>query len=213
MDALLIIDVQNDFMPGGALPVPRGDEILPLVNALSRRFELVVATQDWHPPDHGSFASSHPGKRPGDRIVLHGLPQGLWPPHCVQHTAGAALHADLDTSRVARVVRKGTDPAIDSYSGFWDNGRRRSTGLAEVLRQAGVDTVWIAGLATDYCVLWTALDARREGFLTRVLTDACRGIDLEPGDVTRALEQMRAAGVRLVGSHELLAHDHGVAAP
>lgn len=197
LETLIIVDVQHDFLPGGALPVPEGDQVIPAINQLQKQFELVVATQDWHPAGHGSFASSHPGKRPGEVIELHGLPQVLWPDHCVQGTFGAELARGLDTARIARVFQKGTDPAVDSYSGFFDNGHRHDTGLADYLRQQGVQVVHVAGLATDYCVKYTALDAARLGFETHLLLPACRGVNLRPGDVERAVEEMRAAGVQV----------------
>ncbi|MCX8157868.1 MAG: bifunctional nicotinamidase/pyrazinamidase [Verrucomicrobiae bacterium] len=196
--ALIIVDVQHDFLPGGALPVPEGDQVIPVINQLQPRFELVVATQDWHPPGHGSFASSHPGRRPGEVITLHGLPQVLWPDHCVQGSYGAELARGLETTRIARIFQKGTDPAVDSYSGFFDNGHRHDTGMADYLRQQGVRVVHVAGLATDYCVKYTALDAVRLGFETHLLLPACRGVNLQPGDVERAVEEMRAAGVRIL---------------
>ncbi len=152
MKTLILIDIQNDFLPGGALAVPSGDHVIPVINRLQPQFELVVATQDWHPPDHGSFAANHPGRQVGDVIDLDGLQQILWPVHCVQNTHGAELAADLNTARVAKVFRKGTDSRIDSYSGFFDNGHRKTTGLGEFLKQQAVDEVYIAGLATDYCV-------------------------------------------------------------
>ena len=204
MKALILVDIQNDFLPTGALPVPRGDEVVPLANHLSPRFELVVATQDWHPRDHGSFASNHPGKKPGDVIDLHGLRQVLWPDHCVQNTGGALFAPELDMRRVARVFQKGTDPAIDSYSGFFDNGHRRSTGLGEYLRETGVKEVFVLGLATDYCVNFTALDAvQRFGLRTTLIEDASRGINLRPGDVAAAVEGMRKVGVRVIRSGEI----------
>ncbi|GIX49990.1 MAG: nicotinamidase [Limisphaera sp.] len=204
MRCLLLVDLQNDFLPGGALPVPEGDAVIPVVNRLQPHFDLVVATQDWHPPDHGSFAANHPGHKVGDVVDLDGLPQILWPVHCVQFTRGAEFAPALDTRRIAHVVRKGTDPRIDSYSGFFDNGKRRSTGLADFLRQQGVRELYVAGLATDYCVKATALDAVQLGFPTWLISDACRGVNLQPGDVDRALEEMARAGVRLVRSDELV---------
>ena len=164
MKALIIGDVQNDFCPGGALPVPGGDQVVEVINRMQPKFELVVAIQDWHPADHGSFAANHPGRSPGEQIELAGLPQILWPVHCVQGTPGAELHPGLDRSRIARVFRKGTDPSVDSYSGFFDNGRRSSTGLGEYLKDQGVTDVYICGLATDYCVKATAMDAANLGF-------------------------------------------------
>lgn len=204
MRALILVDLQNDFLPGGALAVPGGDEVLPLANRLQERFEHVVATRDWHPLDHGSFAANHPGRQPGEIIDLEGLPQVLWPVHCVQHTHGAELAAELNADRIARVFFKGTDPGIDSYSGFFDNGHRRSTGLAEHLRERGVQEVYVLGLATDYCVKFTALDARQLGFHTWLVVDVCRGVDLRAGDVDRAIDEMRAAGVAIITSNDLL---------
>jgi nicotinamidase/pyrazinamidase len=196
--ALILVDIQNDFVPGGALAVPRGDEVVPVANRVQPRFELVVATQDWHPPGHGSFASRHPGHRPGDVIDLAGLRQVLWPDHCVQGSPGADFVPGLDMNRVEAIFRKGTDPGIDSYSGFFDNGHRRSTGLGDYLKGRGVNELYVLGLATDYCVKFTALDARRLGFRTFVVEDGSRGVEREPGDVERALAEMRAAGIELV---------------
>lgn len=204
MDALILVDIQNDFLPGGALAVPHGDEIVPIANTLAARAPLVVATQDWHPAGHGSFASNHAGKKPGEVIELNGLPQVLWPDHCVQGTRGADFAPGLDKSRIAAVFPKGEDPSIDSYSGFFDNGRRRATGLATWLRLRGVDRVVIAGLATDYCVAATALDAVAEGFSVVVAPDAVRGVELKPGDTARALDSMRRAGIQTRESHEIV---------
>ncbi len=201
--ALLVVDVQNDFLPGGALPVPEGDAVIAPINRLMPLFEEVVASRDWHPPNHGSFASQHPGHRVGDVIELNGLPQVLWPDHCVQGTAGADYAPGLNTDAVTHEVLKGTDPGIDSYSAFFDNGHRRSTGLDDYLRRHGIDTVFVTGLATDYCVKATALDAARLGYRTYLVEDACRGVDLHPGDVQRAIEEMRAAGVRVVRSEDV----------
>ncbi len=203
MKALIVVDVQNDFLPGGALGVPGGDEVIGVINRIAGRFELVVATQDWHPPDHGSFADNHPGRRVGEVIDLNGLQQVLWPVHCVAGTPGAALAAALDASRVEKVFHKGTDAGIDSYSAMYDNAHRRSTGLAEFLHGRGVTDAYIAGLATDYCVKFTALDAVGEGFEVFVVADACRGVDLQPGDVARAVEEMKSAGVRVLTSADL----------
>lgn len=203
MDALLVVDVQNDFAPWGALPVPRGDEVVPVANRLIPQFELVVATKDWHPPDHGSFASQHPGRKPFDVIDLAGLEQILWPDHCVQGTPGAEFIAGLQTDSIDRVFYKGIDRQVDSYSGFFDNARRRSTGLDRYLAERSVDRIFIAGLATDYCVKFTALDARSLGLDTHVVLDGCRGIDAQPGDVDAALDEMRRAGVQIVRSDDL----------
>jgi len=199
-EALILIDLQYDFMPGGALPVAEGDKVVPVANRIAKHFGLVVATQDWHPANHGSFASQHPGKKPGEVIDLNGLQQVLWPDHCVQGSKGAEFHRDLDRSRIARVFQKGVDPEIDSYSGFYDNGHRRGTGLAEYLRSRGVTDVTICGLATDYCVKYSVLDALRLGFKATVVEDACRGVNLEPHDSENALAEMRAAGARIVDS-------------
>jgi nicotinamidase/pyrazinamidase len=202
--ALILVDIQNDFIPGGALAVPEGDRVVPIANRVQGAFDLVVATQDWHPANHGSFASQHPGKKPGDVIDLNGIAQVLWPDHCVQGSKGAEFHPRLDTSRFAKIFQKGVDPEIDSYSGFFDNGHRRGTGLAEYLRSRGVTDVYIAGLATDYCVKFTSLDARTLGLNVFVLEDGCRGVNLQPGDSATALDQMRAAGVNVVTSDDLV---------
>ncbi len=201
--ALILVDIQKDFCPGGALAVPEGDQVVPVANRLVQAFELVVATQDWHPPGHLSFAANHPGRSPGEVIELEGLQQVLWPVHCVQETPGAAFHPDLDLRRVAHVVRKGTHPRFDSYSGFFDNGRRRATELEAFLRAQRVEQLFICGLATDYCVKFTALDAAGLGCRTFVVEDACRGVELKPGDVQRALEEMRSRGVEITHSSKL----------
>lgn len=200
--ALILVDLQNDFCPGGALAVSRGHETIAVANRLAPHFELVVATQDWHPADHGSFAANHAGAEPYQVIDLHGLPQVLWPVHCVQDSAGARFHDELVVTP-ARVFPKGTDPTVDSYSGFWDNGRRRSTGLAGWLREQGVRSVYVMGLATDYCVKFTALDAAAEGFATYLIEDGCRAVELHPGDSDRAIDEVRAAGGVVVTSTQL----------
>ncbi len=205
MKALVLVDIQNDFMPGGALPVPGGDAVVPIANRMAARAPLVVATQDWHPPDHGSFASNHPGRKPYDVTELNGLEQILWPDHCVQDTRGAAFVKGLETSAIERVFRKGTDPRIDSYSGFFDNGHRKATGLGDFLRDRGIDEVYVAGVATDYCVKFTALDARELGLRTVLVEDGCRGVDVNEGDVSRAIAEMRRAGVTLMRSTDLSA--------
>ena len=198
MTCLLLVDLQNDFMPGGALEVPRGNEVIGTANRLAEGFDHVVASQDWHPSDHGSFASQHPGRAPGEVIDLAGTEQVLWPDHCVQGSFGAEFHEELDHSQVDAVFRKGTDPRIDSYSAFFDNARRRSTGLAEHLAARGVEELWLLGLASDYCVKFSALDAVSVGLRTLVVEEGCRGIDLSPGDVARAWDEMRSAGVQIV---------------
>jgi len=204
MNALIVVDLQNDFLPGGALAVPGGDEVIPLANELQRRFDVVLATQDWHPPDHGSFAANHPGKKPGDRIMLDGIEQILWPVHCVQNTHGSEFAPSFDTTRIDYVFHKGIDPSIDSYSTFFDNAHRRSTGLADYLKDRAIKDIYLLGLALDYCVKYSALDARQLGLNTHVVLDGCRGIDLQPGDVDLALKEMKAAGAGIVQSGELL---------
>jgi nicotinamidase/pyrazinamidase len=198
MQALILVDLQYDFMPGGALAVPGGHEVIEVANHWMDEYELVVATQDWHPPEHQSFASQHPDREIGDLIELNGLEQVLWPEHCIQGTTGAELHAELNQQQLHAVIQKGTDARIDSYSGFFDNGHQQSTELGDYLRQHQIDTVTIMGLATDYCVKYTALDAIRLGLQTRVVTQGCRGVELETGDIRRALEEMQAAGVVLI---------------
>ena len=200
MKALILVDLQNDFLPAGALPVPDGDQVIPLANQIQQRFDIIVATQDWHPPDHSSFAANHLGKVPGDVIDLNGLQQTLWPVHCVQNTLGSAFAPHLNISRVRKVFRKGTDEEIDSYSGFFDNGHRKSTGLDLYLKQSGVTETYVLGLATDYCVKFTALDAQDLGFDTYLLADACRGVDPQSGDVAAALRDMSTAGVHIITS-------------
>lgn len=204
MRALVLVDIQNDFLPGGALAVPEGDAVIPVANALMPKFELVIATQDWHPPDHASFAANHPGRAVGEVIDLGGLPQVLWPVHCVQETAGADFAPDLDRSHISEIIRKGTDPAIDSYSGFFDNGHRKATGLASLLKSRKVTDLCILGLATDYCVKFTAIDARRLNFNVHLVADGCRGVNLKPDDSAKAIEEMQRAGVRVVYGRELM---------
>lgn len=177
MRTLIIVDIQYDFLPGGALAVPAGDEIIPIINQLQPSFDLVVATQDWHPAGHGSFASAHPGHQAFDQIQLAGLDQVLWPDHCVQGTFGADISLKLNTAQVEAVFRKGTDPNIDSYSGFYDNGKRKQTGLAGYLRERGTTHVAVCGLAADYCVYFTAMDALAAGFATSIVSEAVRAID------------------------------------
>jgi nicotinamidase/pyrazinamidase len=204
MKALILVDLQNDFLPGGALAVPDGDKVVPIVNKLQAVFPIVVATQDWHPANHGSFAASHPRKNVFEQIELNGLPQTLWPVHCVQNMKGAELAAALSRERIAKVFPKGTDAGIDSYSGLFDNGHRKSTGLGEWLKAQRVTEVFVCGLATDYCVKFTALDTLKMGFRTHFIEDASRGVNLHPDDVKNAVEEMKRAGVVLVQSEELL---------
>ena len=193
-DALVVIDVQYDFCPGGALAVPEGDEVVPVVNRLAEAFDAVAATQDWHPPGHRSFASSRPGARPFDAVDMPWGPQTLWPDHCVQGARGAALHEGLALPNAAVIVRKGFRPEVDSYSAFMENDRTTPTGLAGYFRERGLKRLWFCGLALDFCVAWSALDARRLGFQATVVEDACRAIDLD-GSRADALRRLRDAGV------------------
>ncbi len=195
-EILIVTDPQLDFCPGGALAVPRGDEIVPAVNRLARRFRHVIVTQDWHPPGHTSFVSAHPGRSPFETIALDYGPQTLWPDHCVQGTPGAAFHADLDIPHAELILRKGYHAAINSYSAFRENDRKTPTGLVGYLRERGFDRVTICGLATDFCVFFSAIDAREAGFETVVVLEASRAIDID-GSLARALAAMRAAGVEL----------------
>ncbi len=203
MRALIVVDLQNDFMPGGALGVTDGDAVVAIANRLMPLFECVVATQDWHPAKHGSFAAQHPGRNPGEQIELDGLQQVLWPTHCVQRSDGAAFHRQLDVAAIGRVFTKGEDPRVDSYSGFFDNGRRRATGLDDYLRSVGADEVYVLGLATDYCVKFTALDAQSLGFRTKLIADGCRAVNLRPEDGAAAINEMIAAGIELVASTQI----------
>jgi nicotinamidase/pyrazinamidase len=205
MDALLVVDVQNDFLPGGALPVTDGDQVIPVINRIMQKhkFDLILATQDWHPANHGSFAANHPNKVPGEIVDLNGITQVLWPIHCVHGTPGADFSSKLRSDLFNKIFRKGTDPGIDSYSGFFDNGRRRSTGLDDYLRDRNVDRLFVCGLATDYCVKFTALDGVRAGFQTTLIVDACRGVDIRAGDSAAAVNEMRAAGVSIAESAEI----------
>ena len=197
-DVLVIVDVQNDFCPGGALAVPQGDEIVPVVNQLAGQFAHVVLTQDWHPRGHASFASSHTGKQPFETIDLSYGEQILWPDHCVQGTRGAAFHPALDVSRAELVLRKGSRTAIDSYSAFFENDHRTPTGLSGYLEERRFEHITLCGLATDFCVLYSAIDGRQAGFEVTVVTAACRSIDID-GSLDRAMRSMNEAGVTLLG--------------
>jgi nicotinamidase/pyrazinamidase len=201
-DVLLVIDVQNSFVSGGSLAVPSGEELVPLINALARRFKHVVLTQDWHPPGHISFASSHPGTKPSEVIDLPYGKQVLWPDHCVQGTDGAKLHPKLDIPHAQLIIRKGFHQDVDSYSAFLEADRKTTTGLAGYLRECGLTRVFCAGLATDFCVAWSALDARKLGFDALVIEDACRAIDTQ-GSLAAAWKDMLAAGVERVRSEGL----------
>lgn len=204
MQCLLVVDIQNDFLPGGALAVPDGDLIIPVVNRLMERADIVVASQDWHPADHASFASQHTGQSPGTVIDLNGIQQILWPDHCVQHTPGASFAAGLGVHNFDWVIRKGDDRMIDSYSAFFDNDHKRATGLEAWLRNKGVTRVAVCGLATDYCVKFTVLDAIALGFETSLIEDATRAVNLEPEDGENAIATMRGAGAAVTTSAEFL---------
>lgn len=201
--ALIIVDLQNDFCSGGALAVPGGDEVVPLANQLQAKFDLVVATQDWHPADHVSFAANHAGCVVGDVVMVDDIPQVLWPVHCVQEGKGAEFHPDFDTSHVKKIFHKGVDSKVDSYSAFYDNEHLRATGLTDYLRSQGVTDVYIMGLATDYCVKYSALDAAHDGFNVFVIVEGCRGVELNEGDTAKALNEMAAAGVQLCSAQEI----------
>ena len=202
--ALLLIDLQNDFVEGGALPVRGGLDVVDVANRLMPEFRHIIATQDWHPKDHQSFASEHLELAIGDQFSLDGLPQTVWPDHCVEHTDGAAFIDGLNRSKIDQVFRKGNDKRIDSYSGFFDNGYRHSTGLSEYLRQKGTEHLFVLGLATDYCVRATVMDAIAEGFGVTLVVDGCRGVDLQVGDVERSIEEMSQAGAAMAFSHQVL---------
>jgi len=191
-----MVDIQNDFSPTGSLPVKDGNAIIPFINEKQQEFDLIIATQDWHPADHGSFGKSH-HLEPGLIIDLNGIDQILWPVHYVQNTFGAEFIKGLNTSKVDKIFKKGINPDIDSYSGFFDNDHQSSTGLSDYLRQKEVTHVVIAGLATDYCVKYTAIDAIQQGFETSVLTEGCRGVNLSPGDVYKAFADMRSLGIKI----------------
>lgn len=197
--ALVLVDLQYDFCPGGALAVAHGDETIAVANAQIEKAAVVVATQDWHPADHGSFAANRPGTVPYDLGELGGLPQVMWPVHCVQGTRGAELHDGLARDRIAHVSRKGTDASVDSYSGFFDNGKRKATDLHAWLQGRGVTALTVLGLATDYCVKFTCLDARALGYPVTLVAPGCRAVNLRPDDGARAIEEMRAAGVTISG--------------
>lgn len=201
--ALIVVDVQNCFVPGGTLPVAHGHEVVPVINRIAPAFENVVVTQDWHTPGHASFASSYPGKKPFETTRLRYGQQVLWPDHCVQGSEDAALHKDLQVPQAQLILRKGFHRHVDSYSAFEEADRKTATGLAGYLRQRGIRSVFVTGLATDFCVAWTALDAKRLGFETYVIEDACRGIDLN-GSVAAAWKQMQAKGIQRIQSSDLV---------
>jgi nicotinamidase/pyrazinamidase len=201
MEALVIIDVQNDFMPGGRLEVSQGNVILPIINRLQKHFDLVVATQDWHPQNHKSFASNHTNKKPFEKIILNGLEQILWPDHCVQDSEGAEFDPELDTDKIAAVFRKGMDPETDSYSGFYDNGHRIRTGLSGYLRDKGVTEIYFCGLAADICVYYTIKDSLHEGFSAILVEDASR--PLNDTEFIKIKKELLNSGVQIINSHEL----------
>jgi nicotinamidase/pyrazinamidase len=201
-DVLVVADVQNSFVAGGSLAVPAGDEVVPIVNRLAARFANVVLTQDWHPPRHRSFASSHAGRRPFERVAMPYGEQVLWPDHCIQGSEGAQLHRGLAIDHAQLILRKGYHPGVDSYSAFVEADGTTRTGLAGYLRERGIDTCYVCGLATDFCVAWTAIDARRSGFRALVVEDACRAIDTE-GSLEAAWKSMRDAGVERILSDDV----------
>lgn len=202
MKTLIIIDPQNDFMPGGALAVPGGNQIIPVINSLQTHFDLVVATQDWHPQNHMSFAANQPGHKEFEVMELNGYQQTLWPNHCVQGTNGAAMHSDLNTDRVESIIRKGVDYRVDSYSAFYDNNQQRKTGMAGFLRDRGAHELFFCGLAADFCVYFSILDALKEGFVATLFTDATKPIDAD--SYAKQLPKLKAAGVKIIESAEFL---------
>ncbi|HOT46057.1 MAG TPA: bifunctional nicotinamidase/pyrazinamidase [Spirochaetota bacterium] len=202
-DILIVTDVQNDFCPGGALAVREGDLIVPVINGIMDRFHRVAATQDWHPKHHASFASNHPGKRPFEQMNLGGIDQTLWPDHCVAGTGGAGFHPGLHHDRFDIIVRKGTNPAVDSYSAFRENDKKTKTGLDGYLASIGAERVFFCGLATDYCVFYSVMDAVSFGFTALVIIDACRGIDVPGGSIERSIRDMKRKGVRIIESKDL----------
>ncbi|RLD16252.1 MAG: bifunctional nicotinamidase/pyrazinamidase [Caldiserica bacterium] len=201
-NALIIVDVQNDFCPGGALPVPEGDKIVPVINGISKKFFKVIATQDWHPENHISFAKTH-NKNVGEVVEIDGVKQILWPVHCVEGSSGANFHKDLDLSNVDLILRKGRNPLIDSYSAFFENDKKTETGLHYYLKGLGINDVYICGLALDYCVYYTAMDSVKLGFNTYVILDATKGVDVPEGNIEKATSHMEKEGIRLIKSSDL----------
>ena len=201
MKTLIVIDVQNDFMPGGSLAVPDGDKIVPVINQIQPKFDLIVASQDWHPKDHVSFASNHPGKKPFDEIEIQGNSQTLWPDHCVQETSGAHFHPELQTQRWETIFRKGTDREIDSYSAFYDNGHLKSTGLAGYLKEKGASQVYICGLAADICVYYSLYDAFKEGFACFFIEDASQPLDIDGFQAIK--DKMTYLGIQIISSEDI----------
>jgi nicotinamidase/pyrazinamidase len=203
--ALIVVDLQNDFMPGGALAVQNGDEVVPVANKLLPLFELVVASKDWHPAHHGVFTSQHPDQKAGERVRLGGIDQILWADHCVQNTQGSEFIKTLHVDQIDKIIQKGTDPELHSYSTFFDDAHKRATGLHSFLSEDGVGEVYILGLATDYCVKFSVLDAIDLGYKVFVVVDGCRGINLSPEDSEKAFAEMQKAGAHLVNSDEVVA--------
>jgi nicotinamidase/pyrazinamidase len=203
MNALLIVDVQNDFLPGGNLPVPGGDQIIPIINNLQKKFHLIVASRDWHPANHGSFASNIKGQKPGDITELNGLEQILWPDHCIQGSPGAELSPLLNQNFIQRIVFKGSNPGVDSYSAFFDNGHKIETELHNYLQKKGVKRLFVTGLAADVCVWFTVKDALQLGYKTFLVTDATKGVNMNPDDMQKALEDMKQKGAILISSEQV----------
>lgn len=203
MKALILVDLQNDFCTGGALEVPAANEIIPIANDLMNSFEHVIATQDWHPANHGSFAANHLWRKPGQIIDLDGVEQVLWPIHCVQESFGAEFVQELNTDLITKVFTKGMDINVDSYSGFFDNGHRNATGLGDYLNDLGIKEVYIMGLAADYCVKFTAIDAKKLGFDTYLIEDATRGVNINPSDTEKAFDEMKECGIHFISSNQI----------
>ena len=201
--ALILVDIQNDFIPGGALAVTDGDVIIPVANSAMQYFHHIIATQDWHPSDHASFASQYKGRKPGEFIDLNGQPQILWPDHCVTNTRGAEFAEGLNTDAITKIFQKGIDREVDSYSGFFDNFQQHDTGLGDYLKSKNIDEVFIMGLATDYCVKYTVMDARRLGFKVNLIREGVRGVELSKGDSEKAIDEMTSAGVMILSINDL----------
>ena len=201
--ALILVDIQNDFCPGGSLAVNDGDKIVPIVNSIIDKFDNVIATQDWHPESHVSFAANNPGKKVNDLIDLNGSPQVMWPVHCTQNSKGAEFVDSLATEKITKVIKKGTDKNVDSYSGFYDNDHKNSTGLNDYLKEKNIDEIYVTGLATDYCVKYTVIDALNLGLKVNLVADACRGVNLNPDDSVNAIKDMEKAGANIITSQDL----------
>lgn len=204
MKALILVDLQNDFCQGGSLAVPDGDAVVPVANRLQPFFDCVIATKDWHPKDHVSFVSNHPGSKVGDIVQADSITQIVWPDHCIQESQGSQFHPQLNTDRIDQVIYKGTDKNIDSYSAFFDNAHLRTTGLANYLNEKGITEIYIMGLATEYCVNYSCRDSVRLGFKTHVIQDGCRGVELKKGDIDQAVAEMKAEGVDLIMSSQVI---------